>query len=201
MANTIYTMEAANIFVGDDNPNASNHMTIQTLKLPSLEENYVEHNAGGASVGMEFETHMNKLEATFNLAGWTPDVMTKIGRWSAEVQRFTARGAIRDRRTGKVSSALARMWGRLGRANPTDFRRGDLFGHEYSIRSIHHYELIMGGRQLIYFDYFENARIIGGWDINSEINGALGVTGSEVQAPNGAEIGGMSISAGGIINA
>jgi P2 family phage contractile tail tube protein len=201
MSNSILMMEAANIFVGDDNPNASNHMSIQTLKLPNLEESYVEHNAGGAAVGMEFETHMNKLEATFNLAGWTPDVMTKIGRWSVEVQRFTARGAIRDRRSGKVSTALARMWGRLAQANATDFRRGDLMGFEYAIKGIHHYELIVGGRQLIYFDYFENARIIGGWDVNSEINAALGVTGSEVQAPNGAEMGGMSISAGGIINA
>lgn len=201
MANSIYMMEAANIFVGDDNPNASNHMTIQTLKLPSLEENFVEHNAGGSAIGMEFETHMSRLEATFTLAGWTPDVLTKIGRWAVETQRFTARGAIRDRRSGKVSTALALMWGRLGRANPTDFRRGDMMGHEYSIRSIHHYELMIGGNRIIYFDYFENARIIGGWDVNSEINRALGITGSEVQAPNGTEIGGMSISAGGIVNA
>ena len=94
-------------------------------------------------VAIEIPTHINRLEATFNLAGWDPEIMTYIGSEDALLQRFTAYGLIRDRRSAAALQATAVMHGRLGRVNPTAFSKGNLMSHEYSIRSITHYELMM----------------------------------------------------------
>ena len=70
-------MESANLICGDTRsgqecraPGISTHLVLQELKLPAMEENYVDHAPGGAPIAIEMPTHMNKLEATFNLAGW-----------------------------------------------------------------------------------------------------------------------------------
>jgi P2 family phage contractile tail tube protein len=189
MANTIYMMESANLFAGDTDPTKSNHLSLNSLKLPGMEENYSDHNAGGSRVGVEVDTHFNKLEATFNLMGWTPDVLRLIGSWSRTDQRFTAYGLIRDRRTGSAIKATAIMWGRLGRANPTEFTRGNVQQHEYSIRGITHYELTMGDTPLIEWDFFTNTLIIGGVNMNAETNAILSIANADV-APGGQQIGG-----------
>lgn len=103
--NNVFVMEAANLFCGDHDPTSSNHLLLQELKLPALEENYSDHAAGGAPIAIEVDTHINRLEATFNLAGWNPFVMTLIGESRRERQVFTAYGVIRDRRLGDAIEA------------------------------------------------------------------------------------------------
>ena len=93
---TLYVMEAANIFAGDHDPSASNHISIQTLKLPGLENNYVDHAPGGSPMAIEIDTHLNRLEATFNLAGWTPHVAVLLRQWDQMMR--TLHGARRDSR-------------------------------------------------------------------------------------------------------
>lgn len=188
---TIYTMEAVNMFAGDSDPSASNHLALTQLKLPMLEENFADHVAGGAPVGIEINTHFNRPECTFNLIGWNAQVAGLIGSYTKENQRFTAYGGIRDRLTGKLMKAEAYIWGRLARANPTEFQKGQNFAHEYSIRAITHYELIFAGTQLWYWDFYENSMIIGGVDRMAEMNTALSIPGA-AGAPGGEEVGGAS---------
>lgn len=183
----IYTMESANLVCGDNNageaqPGTSTYLTLRQLKLPNMEENYVEHVAGGAIAGIEIFTHMNRLEATFTLAGWQPRVMGLLarGNQSREAQRYTAHGVIREQRTGRPMKALATMWGRLGAANPTAFRRGDLMEHEFSIKGITHYELAMqeaagAMTQIYYWDYFENRLVVDGFNVYAQENAMLGL--------------------------
>jgi len=193
MANNLYTMEAANLVCGDTGagaaPGVSTHLSILELKLPGLEEAYVDVLPGGATIGIEVPMHINRLESTFNLAGWQPDVMTMIGRSERRLQVFTAYGLIRERRTGAALQAMAVLWGRLGRANPTNFRKGDLMAHEFSIRSITHYELYMQQnqtvgdtgpnprqlREIYYWDFFTSERRIDGVDRNAEMVNILAI--------------------------
>jgi phage tail tube protein FII len=195
MANNLYTMEAANLVCGDTGsgaaPGVSTHLSILELKLPGLEEAYVDVLPGGAAIGIEVPMHINRLESTFNLAGWQPDVMTMIGRSERRLQTFTAYGLIRERRTGEGLQAMAVMWGRLGRSNPTNFRKGDLMAHEFSIRSITHYELYMQQsaqagnqnettntrqmREIYYWDFFTSERRIDGVDRNAEMVNILAI--------------------------
>ena len=178
MANTIYVMEAANLFAGDHDPTASNHLTLAQLQLPALEENYADHVAGGAPIGIEVDTHINRLEAGFNLTGWQPHVMKLIGTSARERQVFTAYGVIRDRKTGAALEAMAILRGRLGRVAPTAFRRGDLQQHEYAIRGVVHYELYMDGEEIYNWDFFTNTRRIDGEDLNLDMNRILRIPAS-----------------------
>jgi uncharacterized protein len=173
MANNVFIMEAANLFCGDIDPSKSNHLTLSELKLPTLEENMVDHIPGGAPVGVEIDTHINKLEATFNLAGWSTNVMTMIGNSVRAQQVFTAYGVIRDRRSGLAIESKAVIGGRLSKVSPGTFKRGDLQHHEYAIRSIMSYTLEMDHQEIYAWDFFLNQRRIGGVDLNADINQIL----------------------------
>jgi P2 family phage contractile tail tube protein len=173
--NTLYTLEAANLFCGDREPDPahSNHLTIMNVKLPALEEQYVDHAAGGAPVAIEIATHIARLECTFQLMGWQPYVMTLIGQERQDLRRYTCYGVIRDRRTSKAIEAMAIMEGRLGRVNPTEYRKGDEVSHEYSIRGITHYELYLDRTEIYFWDFFTSTRRIGGADLNYDLNSLL----------------------------
>lgn len=185
MANDAYIMEAVNLKCTDSGsgstPGSSTHLTISEMKLPALEENYVDHVAGGARVGIEIHTHINRLEATFNLAGWDPTIMGLLGRSEKINQVFTAYGLIRSRRTGSALQATAVMEGRLGRVNPTAFTRGQLQHHEYSIRGIISYKLSMQGaaggsqNEIYFWDFFTSEFRVGGTDINNELRNILAI--------------------------
>lgn len=173
MTANVFVMEAANLFCGDIDPSGSNHLSLSELQLPGMEENMVDHMPGGAPVAIEIDTHINKLVATFNLAGWTPKVMTMIGLSTAASQTFTAYGGIRDRRTSKLLEAKAIIGGRLSKVHPAAWNRGNLQHHEYAIGSITHYELHMDGDELWKWDFWLNERIIGGVDVNADLNSIL----------------------------
>lgn len=146
-------MEAANLYCGSD-PTASNHLILTELRLPAFERNYQDHAAGGAPIAIEIDTHTLRLEATFSLSGWQPQVLGLLG---AGDQTFTIYGLIRNRRTGWAGQAEAIIQGRLGRVTPTPFARGTVQAHEYAIRSIMHYALSLDGEQLFYWDFLEAA--------------------------------------------
>ena len=177
--NNLFVWEQANLFCGDQTNDGttadSQHLRLRELKLPTIEEQYVSHMPGGAMVGYEVDTHIKEMEATFTLAGWQPEVMTMIGQSNVLLQRFTAYGVIRDRRQGIALAAKAIMWGRLGRVAPSQWRKGDLYNHEYSIRSINHYELWMDGTQLYLWDFFLNQFQVGGIDVMADINQILAI--------------------------
>jgi hypothetical protein len=99
---------------------------------------------------------------------------------SREAMRFTAYGVIREQRTGEPRRAIATMWGRLGQANPTAFRRGDLHEHEFSIKGMQRYALqveeIAGSLTLLfYWDFFENRLVVDGVDVYNRENQILGI--------------------------
>jgi Bacteriophage tail tube protein len=200
-SNTVYTMESANLICGDisakTSPGISTHLVLQELKLPTLEENYVDHTPGGAAVGIEIPSHINKLEATFNLAGWDPDVMVFLGRETRFHQRFTAYGLIRDRRSSAALQCVAIMEGRIGRVNPTAFSKGNMMSHEFSIKSIVSYQLFMQRttedpllREIYSWDFFTSIKRIDGVDLNDDMVRLLAIPGNAVDTqPDIAEAG------------
>jgi len=202
--NNVYTMESANLICGDlgtsSAPGISTHLILQELKLPGLEENFVDHTPAGAPIGIEVPTHMNKLEATFNLAGWEPDIMVFIGQNEEKYQRVTGYGLIRDRRSSEALQATAVLEGRIGRVNPTAFRKGDLMAHEYSIRSITHYELYMQlepdsePMEIYFWDFFTSTRRIGGVDLNDDMIQLLAIPANAVDTQASGDDAGRTVA-------
>lgn len=170
---TIYVMTAVNLFCGDDDPTKSKGLTISELKLPSLEEEFADHKAGGAPVGIEIPVGIKKLEPTFKLDGFDPDLLVKFGLNSKVRNVFTVYGNISDRRSGRDIPTKAILEGRLGRVAPDAFQSGNLMGHEYAINEVVRYELYFDGKEKIFWDFFESTWRVDGVDQLASVNANL----------------------------
>lgn len=175
---TIYLMTAANLFVGDHDPTKSKHLTLSELKLPDLQEIFADHHGGGSNAAVEFAVGVEKLEPTFNLAGFDPDLLTEFGLSTRYRNKFTAYGVITDQRSGREIEAKAIIEARLGRVAPDAFTKGEMHGHEYAMNSVVHYELWFDGSEKIAWDFFENLWRVDGVDQNANVNRILRVPGA-----------------------
>jgi len=173
MSGTFYMMEAVNLFAGDHDPSKSKHLTIAELKLPDLTGIYSDHHAGGSLVATEFEVGVSKLEPTFKLNGFDPDLLAEFGLGARVRNTFTAYGVIRDQRTGRAIESKAIIEARLGKVASDAFQRGQLQGHEYAMNSVVHYELWFDGRPLIEWDFFTATWRVNGADENVDVNRIL----------------------------
>ncbi len=176
MSGTVFMLESVNLFCGDHDPTKSKHLTIAELKLPDLQEMYADHHAGGAMVATEFAVGIQKLEPTFKLNGYDPDLLTEFGLGTRHKNKFTAYGVIRDQRSGRAIESKAVIEGRLGKVAPDAFSRGEMQGHEYAINSVVHYELWFDGSPKIEWDFFTSLWRVDGQDQNAVENRILRVT-------------------------
>lgn len=175
----LLTMEAANIFCGVEapsDPSQSNHLRLTDIKLPGMDEQYVDHRAAGAPVSIEIDTVFARLQCDFTLAGWSNDVASLIGQWGSAVNQFWIFGALRDRVTGNVVQGQASIYGRLGRADPNQWSRGAVSHWAYSLRGITKYKLSVAGEDIYEFDYFNSIFNVGGTDVTAAVNSALNLT-------------------------
>ncbi len=172
---TIYILEAVNLFCGDHDPTRSKHLTLQELKLPTLQAIYAEHHPGGGLVQIEIEVGVQKLEPTFKLAGIDPDLLAEFGLGSRLKSVFTAYGKVIDKRAGRAIEVKAIMEGRLGKIEADAFQRGELMGHEYAINEITHYELWFDEKEKIAWDFYTNTWRVNGVDENADTNRILRV--------------------------
>ena len=174
---TLYILESANLFCGDADPTKSKHLTIQELKLPALQAQYQDHMAGGAPVGIEIETGINKPEPSFKLVGHDPDLLRQFGLGSRIRHTYTAYSVVVDRKTGRKIERKAIIEGRLGKMEEDAFKKGDLIATDYSINEVMHYEVWFDKQEMLYWDFFTNTWRINGSDENSDTNRILRVTG------------------------
>jgi Bacteriophage tail tube protein len=172
MANPVWVMEDANMFcgVGPTDNTHSNHLILTEVKLPGLDMQFVDHRAGGAPVAIEISTVIARLECTFVCLGMTPQIMELIGSWNQAMNWFWIYGVIRDQADGSAAQAAAAIQGQLGRADPQNYRRGDVQHTNYAIRGIQHYELNIAGANVYHWDFQTNTRIIGDIDQNRVVN-------------------------------
>lgn len=177
MADTLFTLEKANMFCGAEptDTNLGLYLELTEVKLPAMNEQFVDHRAGGVPIAIEVDTIFAKLESTFQLIGWNPQVSTLIASWTAQQNMFWVYGLLRDRMTGQASQATAYMKGRLGMADPQNFRRGDTMHWNYGIKGIIAYKLAIDNEVIYDWDFFQNRFIVGNFDRNAETNRILNV--------------------------
>lgn len=173
MANTIYIMESVNLFCGDDDPTNSKHLTLEEMKFPDLSAIYVDHMPGGAPVGIEVEVGISKLEPTFKLKGFDFPLLRQFGLGSRIKHRYTAYGAIRDKRSGKLLESKGILEARLGKIEGEAIKRGEAAAHDYALNEVTHYELWMDGTREFYWDFWTNTLEIGGTSQTSDSNRIL----------------------------
>lgn len=168
-------LEAANLFVGDHDPNHSLHINLTELKLPTLDTTTQDHQPGGSPVAIEVATGIAKLEAGFKLMGQDFATLAQFGYGTGQRKPFTAYGVLRSKLTGAAVQSKAVIHGILGKTEPDAFKRGELQGYDHSIKEILRYQLWQGGQELFFWDFFTNDLRIGGVDVNREPNAILGI--------------------------
>ena len=131
-----------------------------------------EFRGGGMDAPVELDMGMEKLEGTFELAEYNPDIIALFGLASADT-RLTARGAMRRDGENAVA-AVVNMTGSIKELDPGDWTAGDMatgtFG--YSLR---YFKLTVGGRDLVEIDKVNMIRRINGVDQLETIRTAIGV--------------------------
>lgn len=168
--------EAHNLYVGDDVPNASKHHNLMSSKLPTLEEKEQDLSGGGAigdiAVG---GLGLNKLEFTFKLYGHDPQVSGKFGIANTP---FTVYGALRDKGTAREIGVKSILWGRLGKIEQDEQKRGDLLGHDYAVREILRYVCYFDDAEEYWYDWQASDWRIKGVSQNSTRRRLLGIPGA-----------------------
>lgn len=173
---TIYVMEAANLYCGDDDPTKSKALTLVNVKLPVLQETFADHKPTGRMFAMKLGMNsFEALESTFKLNGLDPDLMPLFGIGQKGLRKYTIRGNVVDKQDGREFAAICVLRGRLGKIEHDQFSRGELMGADYMISEINHYELTFDGKEKHYFDLFSDDWRVDGVPQNDTEKANLGL--------------------------
>jgi phage tail tube protein FII len=177
MAETLITLERANMFCGREPTDVNNGLYIELteVKLPAMNEQFVDHRAGGVPIAIEIDTMFAKLESTFQLLGWNSQVAGLIASWLPTQNVFWVYGLLRDRMTGDATRVSAKMNGRLGLADPQNWNRSAVQHWNYGIKGIIAYQLKIGDAIMYDWDFFANKFLVGNIDRNADVNSLLSV--------------------------
>lgn len=157
----LITMDAANMYCGKGANSGSLHLKLTDVKLPTMEEIYIDHRAGGAPVMVEIDVMLGKLACEFTLVGWDADTMRLLRPIKKDNTEFFIYGLIRDYLTGEYNHAIAHIVGRLGHIEPGIYRRETPFRTHYAIRGITFYDLTIANELIYNWDFFTNRFVIG----------------------------------------
>jgi len=173
----ILLMDAANLFVGDHDPEKSKHLKIKNLTLPTLEFEVVDHTGGGAAMGVGWSMGvLKKLEMGFQLVGFDEECYRAAGVGSNQVVTFTARGVISRKSDGKKFGIRAIVKGSLGKIAPDQFERSAALGHDHNVAEITYYKLTVGRDEWFEIDFFNTVRKRFGVDELAEARLLLGLS-------------------------
>lgn len=154
MSNTIERIDAATLYVGDEDPNASLHLKIKSVGLIlDLEEATMSHKAGGHVMTLEMgERSFTIGTLKFGMTGVDTDIIARF--MPSKRIKYTVRANLRDLRKDEDIPVVAIVEGRMSRVTHKDFEKESDVGGEFEIKEIVSYELRKGGNEILFFDYF-----------------------------------------------
>lgn len=174
MAASVIIWESANLYAGDNGPNNSKHLTLQSIIIPQLKEKRAEHTPGGGvaaiSIGM---MTLEALEVAFKLAGTDPQTKAQFGLGATGSQFYTIYGVLRDKNGGRAIERKAVVKGRLVECLEEEFTRGKVTTQDHKISEITHYELYEDKAEVYYYDFFSSIWRVGGADQRADVNAIL----------------------------
>ena len=151
----VLLLETANIFIGKHDPSKSKHLTVQSLTLPAIEFVTVEHQAGGAPMGVKWNMGTIKpLEPKCKLIGFDREATRAAAIGSGRVETFTARGSIRRKSDGAELECVAKWRGSMGSMTADEFSASKELGHDHGWADVTYYRLAIGGEEWYLVDFF-----------------------------------------------
>ncbi len=154
MANTLYIMDAAALFLGDADPTDAEIVTIKSVKIPALKEKTKSHMGGGATMEINLGMRaLDPLEFSFKLEGFNPKAMSQLMPVAGTL-KYTVRGNVRDVKAGLDIGVRAIVNGRMTSYEPGEFSRDQGMESDYMFAEIMGYQLFLNDVEKFYFDYF-----------------------------------------------
>jgi uncharacterized protein len=170
----LYVLEAVDVRRADQ-PDSSRALTISKLGLPAIKRMNAEHNPGGGVGKVNFTfPQIEQVEPKFELKGLDVDIIRSMGLAAGAQDKWIFAGAYRDKRSGRVLAGRAIIQGVVSEWEPDEQAAGELFGCNYMLQEVTHYELILDGQELWYWDWYEREGRGGGVSWFSDIRQALG---------------------------
>jgi P2 family phage contractile tail tube protein len=146
---------------------------VSTLTLPKLTTKMEEYRGGGMDLPAEIDLGMEKLETSFELFEYEPNVLALYGLADGNATQLTARGALR--RDGEAAvPMIVNMTGVIKEHDPGDWKSGDTSAAKFSM-ALRFYKETVGGRVVHEIDVVNMIRKINGVDQLETIRNAIGV--------------------------
>lgn len=154
-------------------PSTSRAIIIPSLTMPALKLKTAAHDPGGG-VG-EVNYVMPRIEApepAFNAKGIDEEVFTGFG----EVDRWTFAGAYSKRGPGGSRAVPGRsiIEGAVNGWEPDESDPAEFQGCTHSFAEVTHYEFLLDGKELFYWDSWERVLRMNGVDLTAKYRQALG---------------------------
>jgi P2 family phage contractile tail tube protein len=147
--------------------------TVSTLTLPTLTTKMEEFRGGGMDAPVEIDMGLEKLETSFELFEYDPNMLALFGLADGAATQLTARGALR--RDGEAAVAMVvNMTGVIKELDPGDWASGDQTKAKFSV-ALRYLKITVGGRELVEIDKVNMIRKISGVDQLESIRTAIGV--------------------------
>ncbi len=170
----IVLQEACNLFVGDDGPDNSKHLNLDSIKLPDLEELTESFYGGGAIGAVEVGgMGLKALEATFKLKGWDEQAMSQFGLNRRTLFPYTVYGVARDKNGNAPIEVKAVMRARMTRVMQDEIKRGSLMNTDFALKEMLTYQLFFNKQEKYYYSYLTSEWRVDGVSQVSEENGIL----------------------------
>ncbi len=147
--------------------------SVSTLTLPKLTTKMEEYRGGGMDIPAEIDLGMEKLEASFELFEYDPNILALYGLADGAATQLTARGALR--RDGETAVAMiVNMTGVIKEHDPGDWKSGDQTSSKFST-ALRYLKVTVGGQIIHEIDVVNMIRRINGVDQMESIRNAIGV--------------------------
>lgn len=169
MAARLLVIEAANLYAGDDGPNNSKHLTLQSVKLPDWREKTQEHHPGGSIGAITLGGFgIEAQELSFKLVGSDPQTRLQFGLGSKQIRPYTIYASVRDKETGRAIERKAVVRGRLVEMSSDEIQRGSPGAQDHKIAEITHYEEFEDKQEIYFWDFWSQTWRVGGIDQNAD---------------------------------
>ena len=145
--------------------------TIVKITLPPITFATASHNPGGGVGSVDFLLpRVETVEPAFEAKGVDPSVFGVLGTRD----KWTFAGALKDKKTGLDIPARAIIEGAVQEWTPDDSAPDEFAGCNHALKEVTHYEFLIDGEELWYWDFWERVIRTKGLDHNAGVRRALG---------------------------
>src|SRR5574344_392135 len=144
----------------------------EEVSPPKLALKTEEFRGGGMDAPAVIDLGMEKLESSFTLVEYDPEILKQFGLVSGNSVQITLRGALVDDNT--TTPMVIGLRGMLKELDMGKFKAGDKATLQCSV-ACRYYSLEIDGQNIVEIDVDNMVRKIDGQDVLADIRSALGM--------------------------